>query len=37
MPGHLFSNWLDDDVVRCEKCGKNILSARGTDCEGDSE
>ena len=31
---HIFSDWLDEDVIRCENCGKNVLSARGTTCEG---
>jgi hypothetical protein len=22
---HEFSNWLDEDVTRCEKCGMNVL------------
>lgn len=30
---HVFSDWLDEDVIRCENCGKNVLSARGTVCE----
>jgi hypothetical protein len=22
---HEFSNWLDEEVTRCEKCGMNVL------------
>lgn len=30
---HEFSTLLDDEVLRCEHCGVNILSARGTECQ----
>ena len=30
---HLFSNWLDDDCIRCEECGSNPYSATDT-CPG---
>lgn len=29
---HEFSTLLDEDVLRCEHCGKNVFSARGTEC-----
>lgn len=22
---HYFSDWLDDEVIRCEHCGANVL------------
>lgn len=27
-PFHDFSDWLDEDVTRCEKCGANVLWSR---------
>lgn len=26
--GHYFSNWLDDDCIRCEYCGVNPFSPK---------
>jgi hypothetical protein len=26
---HEFSNWLDEEVTRCEKCGMNVLGQFG--------
>jgi len=32
MTKHYFSDWLDDEVTRCENCGMNILNPYKT-CE----
>jgi len=29
---HYFSDWLDDEVIRCEECGMNVLNKFRT-CE----
>lgn len=29
---HYFSTWLDDEVIRCEECGMNVLNKFRT-CE----
>ena len=32
MTKHYFSDWLDDEVIRCENCGMNVLNPYKT-CE----
>ena len=31
---HYFSTWLDDDCVRCEFCGVNYFTGKGSQCSG---
>jgi hypothetical protein len=32
MTKHIFSDWLDEDCIRCEECGMNVLTRIAT-CE----
>ena len=32
MTRHYFSDWLDEDCLRCEECGMNALGKHST-CE----
>ena len=32
MTRHEFSDWLDEDCIRCENCGMNVLGTQST-CE----
>ena len=32
MTKHYFSDWLDEEVIRCENCGMNVLTRIAT-CE----
>ena len=37
MTIHVFSNLVDEDCIRCEKCYVNVLSAKSSFCEDGSK